>query len=405
MTLGLQLTLPSAVPPRIPPSFSTVDQNTIRRRGAGLRAFDHYRLCPGYTLFTPAGQAQEVYLIDLKGRIIQDWLLPYQPISYAYLLPNGNLFYNGTVRADRNIAADELPIPNSSDFQGSIGVKNNFPEGVVAEIDRRGNVIWEYRHPHHHYDACRLRNGNFLIFCIEKLLPAVKLTIQGQETIITDEDIYADALHEVTPEGHLVWSWYAYEHLDSGRDWLHSHQDCLNLIAGNSVQELSDGNILISSCQLSTVVMLDRATGQIVWQLGKEVLTHQQQPQELPNGHFLILDHCIQNQFPFQHYSRVIEVDRLTQTIIWEYHDRRPSSFFSPNFAGVQRLPNGNTLITEGDCGRLFEITPEGDIVWEYINPHFHPRSTHEGDLPQQADEENAVFGALRYLREEITWL
>ncbi|MBD2329254.1 aryl-sulfate sulfotransferase [Alkalinema sp. FACHB-956] len=405
MTLGLQLTVPSTVPLSIHPSFSTADQNTIRRRGAGLRAFDHYRLCPGYTLFTPAGSAQEVYLIDLKGRMIQEWQLPYPPISCASLLPNGNLFYNGTVRADRNVAADELPTPNSSDLQGSLGVENSRSEGVVAEIDRRGNVVWEYRHPNHHYDACCLRNGNFLIFCIEKLPPTVKLPSQEQDTSIADEAIYGHVLHEVTPEGHRVWSWYAYEHLDSGRDWLHSHQDCLEWVAGNSVQELSDGHILISSGQHSTMAIIDRATGQVVWQLGQAVLTHQQRPQELPNGHFLILDHCIQNQFPFQHYSRVIEVDRLTQTIVWEYHDRRPSSFFSPNFAGVQRLSNGNTLITEGDCGRFFEITPEGDIVWEYINPHFHPRSTAEGDPPHSGDEENTVFGALRYLREEITWL
>jgi hypothetical protein len=34
-------------------------------------------------------------------------------------------------------------------------------------------------------------------------------------------------------------------------------------------------------------------------------------------------------------------------------------------------LPNGNTLITEGADGRLFEITPENEIVWEYVSPYF----------------------------------
>jgi hypothetical protein len=33
-------------------------------------------------------------------------------------------------------------------------------------------------------------------------------------------------------------------------------------------------------------------------------------------------------------------------------------------------LPNGNTLITEPDPSRAFEVTPEKDIVWEYVNPH-----------------------------------
>jgi hypothetical protein len=33
------------------------------------------------------------------------------------------------------------------------------------------------------------------------------------------------------------------------------------------------------------------------------------------------------------------------------------------------RLPNGNTLATESDRGRAIEVTPDGDTVWEYLNP------------------------------------
>jgi len=38
---------------------------------------------------------------------------------------------------------------------------------------------------------------------------------------------------------------------------------------------------------------------------------------------------------------------------------------------GVRRLPNGNTLICETIHGRIFQVTPDGEIVWEYINPNF----------------------------------
>ena len=37
----------------------------------------------------------------------------------------------------------------------------------------------------------------------------------------------------------------------------------------------------------------------------------------------------------------------------------------------AQRLPNGNTLIAESSFGRFFEVTTEGEIVWEYVNPFF----------------------------------
>jgi hypothetical protein len=45
--------------------------------------------------------------------------------------------------------------------------------------------------------------------------------------------------------------------------------------------------------------------------------------------------------------------------------------FYSGYISGAQRLPNGNTLITEGADGRLFEVTPEHELVWEYVNPYF----------------------------------
>jgi hypothetical protein len=47
---------------------------------------------------------------------------------------------------------------------------------------------------------------------------------------------------------------------------------------------------------------------------------------------------------------------------------------YSSFISSAQRLPNGNTLITEGACGRILEVTPEYDIVWEYISPYFDKR-------------------------------
>ena len=66
--------------------------------------------------------------------------------------------------------------------------------------------------------------------------------------------------------------------------------------------------------------------------------------------------------------SRVLEINPVTLELVWSYAGPR---FYSSNISGAQRLPNGNTLITEGASGRLFEVTKEGKIVWEYIYPIF----------------------------------
>lgn len=45
--------------------------------------------------------------------------------------------------------------------------------------------------------------------------------------------------------------------------------------------------------------------------------------------------------------------------------------FYSPFVSGAQRLPNGNTLITEGASGMLLEVTRDHQLVWEYISPYW----------------------------------
>ena len=62
----------------------------------------------------------------------------------------------------------------------------------------------------------------------------------------------------------------------------------------------------------------------------------------------------------------MIEIDPVTLALVWSY---AAPNFYSVNIRGAQRLANGNTLITEGTTGRVFEVTPDKDVVWEYLAP------------------------------------
>ena len=68
--------------------------------------------------------------------------------------------------------------------------------------------------------------------------------------------------------------------------------------------------------------------------------------------------------------SKVVEVDPLTQEIAWSYRGNKANGFYSAGLGTNQRLANGNTLITESMGGRAFEVTREGEIVWEFVSPH-----------------------------------
>ena len=91
--------------------------------------------------------------------------------------------------------------------------------------------------------------------------------------------------------------------------------------------------------------------------------------------------------------TRVIEIDPATKAIVWKFQEPRVADFFSPRLSNAQRLPNGNTLINEGWFGRFFAVTPEGEIVWEYVNPYYGVR---------QSFVVNAVQRAYRYGADEI---
>ncbi|MDE2842389.1 MAG: aryl-sulfate sulfotransferase, partial [Chloroflexota bacterium] len=102
------------------------------------------------------------------------------------------------------------------------------------------------------------------------------------------------------------------------------------------------------------------------------VLAQQHDPNLLPNGNVLIYDNGSHRRNVGLPFSRVLEVNPDSNEIVWQYQDSPPYNFFSPYISGARRLPNGNTLITEGMFGRMFQVTAQGEVVWEYINPYFY---------------------------------
>jgi outer membrane protein assembly factor BamB len=142
-------------------------------------------------------------------------------------------------------------------------------------------------------------------------------------------------------------------------------------------------------------VRISRKTGKILWKLGPPTVSGQHAPTLLTNGNILIFDNGTHRRDNPATFSRVIEVDPRTNDIVWQYADQSIFNFFSPYISGAQRLANGNTLICEGCHGRIFEVTQGGEVVWEYVSPHFFQE-------PGRAGLNNWVFRAFRYTRDFI---
>jgi Arylsulfotransferase (ASST) len=339
----------------------SVEQNKVRRSGIGLRAYNRDKAFPGFTLFAPIVAGGKVYLIDLNGEIVHSWQMPYPPGMYGYLTDQGNYFYNGKKLED------------STRYIGSRPWKG----GVVLEADWNGRILWELQHPDHHHDGIRLRNGHVLLICLallpRELIPKIRGGLPHTEH---DGEIYADYLVEMTINGQIVWEWRTWEHLDPETDCITAVQDPRDeWTHANGLAELPNGDIVVSFRQISTVIIIDRKTGKVIWKLGAPPLSGQHAPMPLENGNLLLFDN----------YRR--------SKLFGSTKSGGNMNFFSPRISNAQRLPSGNTLICEGDFGRLFEVTAGGELVWEYVNPFFN-----EG--PNGVN--NRVFRAYRYSAEQI---
>ena len=75
---------------------------------------------------------------------------------------------------------------------------------------------------------------------------------------------------------------------------------------------------------------------------------------------------------------------------VWTYSD--PEHFSATYISGAERLPTGNTLVSSGPQGRIFEVAPDGEIVWEYWSPY----SGREDDSDDGGRNPWAVFRAIR---------
>ncbi len=201
--------------------------------------------------------------------------------------------------------------------------------------------------------------------------------------------MWTDSFREITPAGEVVWEWLGYEHWDLEVDVICPLCPRAEWTHGNSCFVLPNGDVLTTFRQTDYAIIIDKRTGDIKWRWGAKELAHPHDPTLLDNGNILIFDNGNHRALHPLNYSRVLEVNVNTGEIEWQYAEETLDDFYSSIVSGCQRLPNGNTLICEGHPGRIFEVTAEGELVWEFSNPFYYP---HEMFGPS-----NQVFRAYRY--------
>ncbi|MGD2174542.1 MAG: arylsulfotransferase family protein [Candidatus Brocadiaceae bacterium] len=323
----------------------------------------------GYTL-CQSRYEQSARLIDLGGREVHRWSYGYRAEElagaflsgwhYAEMLPDGNL----------------LAILKE--------VEDGFG-GAILELDWDGNLTWSVDLPAHH-DFERLADGSTLVVCREYV----------ENPTIRPGRTKSDSIVQLQPDGEVTWEWHSDRHARQMADLVEidfpveeydwAHTNTVESLPPNAAADqdgrFRPGNVLFSCRNIDTVGVIERGSGDVIWAWGPGVLEKQHMPTMLENGHLLIFDNgCYRGS------SAVVEMDPLGGEIVWRYEADPPESFYTHTRGANQRLPNGNTLITDSDTGgRVFEVTPDGEIVWEYLNEELDD----EG-------ERQPIYRAMRY--------
>jgi len=373
----------------------------------------------GYTIFPAAIDAGAV-LIDMNGNVVKHWKNVLGEPVPVKLLPGGYVV-GSTGRVPGHQGWVDLV---QVDWNGNIVWRFNKTE--LMEVPGKGPT-WMARQ-HHDWQ----REGNPVGYYV----PGMNFVDKGNTFLLCHKNVKNpkiapkiledDYIIEVTWDGEIVWEWLCSDHFDefgfseaaknamyryggtSKReffDWMHTNS--MSLLGPNKWYDAGDerfhpDNIICDGRNTNIMWIIDKKTGKIVWKVGPDytatpalrrlgqfVGQHHCHmiPRGLPGeGNILVFDNGggagYGNPNPgsftgrnnaLRDYSRVIEFNPITLEVVWEYEapDKR---FYSWYISSAQRLPNGNTLICEGARGRIFEVTREGEIVWEYISPFFGER-------------------------------
>ncbi len=349
---------------------------------AGVTVHDADRAQPGLNFFL-SSHGTYAAIMDMDGHILHEWSSPFE-VSFPDFsqedLENDNRFHwrRAFIRpGGRLIAIHE-------------GM------GMVC-LDRDSNVLWSSLNKAHH-DMDFLEDGRIIVLVREG---------QFHPRFGRDKPVALDYVSILSPDGerlHRISIDQAY--LDSNyeapvefwhpKDHVY-HTNTLEILDGRLAEQIpafKRGNLLLSFRTPSELAVLDMDTETLVW-VTRGTWKDQHQPTVLDNGHLLLFDN--KGGDPAGGSSRVLELDPLTLEPVWMY-DGTPEHPLDCDFLGTSsRLANGNTLIVESLHGRAIEVTTDGIIVWEYINP-------------QRAGEENEYIAVIPDMnridpREVADWL
>lgn len=359
-----------------------VKATTDRKR---VTIYEPGRPQPGLTLYTSGGSAK-AFLVDMQGQIRHTWEKPYSSVwddtaAVHDPVPDSQTYFNKAhIYPDGGLVAIYIGVGDSPYGYGMI------------KLDSNSKLLWKNL-DHFHHDFSVVDDGriyglthSFRTKPLEGVdhlpTPVLEdfLVILSAEGETQKKISLLDAINDSENYRKFLWRipYYSLE------DPLHVNSiDVLDtddaLALAHRVPAAKAGQVLLSFRELAggSIALLDVDEAKIVWATRGAWLS-QHDADVLDNGNIMLFDNRGDSEEAGR--SRVIEIDPGNGGgIVWAYGGTTDSPLESRIRSSQEAQPNGNVLITESDGGRVLEVTRDGQIVWEYINPVRAGEQVHEG--------------------------
>jgi hypothetical protein len=319
---------------------------------SGVTIHDAERAWEGYNFYT-SGHFPGAVLMDMSGNVLHEWRC-----SFLTAFPDAGEL----IDPDRSNRWRYAHLYENGDVLGIY-------EGLgLVKLDKDSNIIWAHKGGEHH-DLKVADDGRIYVLSREahmvRWLNQRDPVLEDYITILSPD---GELLRRVSLLTALSDSHFSNlmkcSRMQKSGDIFHTNAvEILDGSMADRIPAFKEGNILTSFRRMDTIAVVDMDLEKVVWtRFGLWLAQHD--PTPLANGDIMVFDNR-----GLDDRSRVVEFDPATVAPVWIYEGDSEHPFYTGAGGANQRLPNGNTLITETDYGRAFEVTRDGEIVWEYTNP------------------------------------
>jgi len=335
----------------------------------GVTIWDPINAHRGFTLYT-SGEAPVARLVTMTGAPVHEWTVPYSKVwkmetaAVQEPQPDNLVFWR-----------DARLLPNG-DLIAVFEAAGHMPDGYgMVKVDKNSTPLWSYlQRAHGAFDVAPDGRVFVLVQDIRQDdEPESMIEAPFLEDFLTVLGPDGQEIEKISLVGALERSRFA-SLLGKRPPGAHDPLGATSVqyIGGDTakgVPESAGERVLLSFGGLGAVAVLDIPGKRIIW-AARGDWDGQHEARLLPDGDLMVADS------PDDKDSRAQEIDMSSSTVVWSYGGGTDQPFASMTRLSARRLPNGNTLLTESDAGRLIEVDEAGTVVWEYTNP---PRAGQDG--------------------------